>query len=150
MRTDRWRAFVNAVMNLGVPYNERNFLSSWGRGSFSERTLHHGELTFSLLVHFLSNHLDCFFVCFRVCLRHRSLGRVSVLCWTAERLVSIVPVLSQLRNLHHVQTTWVLFFAHSLSYEVKDCEGADEYLVRWYPVLSNSGSCQLYYVGKVK
>jgi hypothetical protein len=25
---ERWRAVVNAVMNLGIPYNTRNFLSS--------------------------------------------------------------------------------------------------------------------------
>ena len=30
---DRWRARVNAVMNLRVPYNERNF---------SRRTMLHG------------------------------------------------------------------------------------------------------------
>jgi hypothetical protein len=39
---DRWRALVNSVMNLRVPYNAGNFLSSSGRFSFSGRTLLHG------------------------------------------------------------------------------------------------------------
>jgi hypothetical protein len=39
---DRWRALVNAVMNLLVPQNAGNFLSSSGRFSFSGRTLLHG------------------------------------------------------------------------------------------------------------
>jgi hypothetical protein len=37
---EKWRDFVNAVMNLRVPYTEGN-LSSLGRVSFSERTLFH-------------------------------------------------------------------------------------------------------------
>jgi hypothetical protein len=39
---DRWWALVNAVMNLRVPYNAGNFLSSLGYVSFSGRTLLHG------------------------------------------------------------------------------------------------------------
>jgi hypothetical protein len=38
----RWRALVNTVMNLRVPQNAGNFLSSLGRFSFSGRTLLYG------------------------------------------------------------------------------------------------------------
>ena len=36
--TDRWRALVSAVMNLRVPQNARNFLTSFEGVSFSRRT----------------------------------------------------------------------------------------------------------------
>jgi hypothetical protein len=39
---NRWRAVVNTVMNLRVPQNAGNFLSSLGHFSFSGRTLLHG------------------------------------------------------------------------------------------------------------
>jgi len=39
---DRWRALVSAVMNLPVPLNAGNFLTSCKPVSFSRRTLHHG------------------------------------------------------------------------------------------------------------
>jgi hypothetical protein len=39
---ERWRAVVNAVMNLRVPQNAGNFLTSCKQVSFSRRTLHHG------------------------------------------------------------------------------------------------------------
>jgi hypothetical protein len=39
---NRWRALVNTVMNLRVPRNAGNFLSSLGRFSFLGRTLLHG------------------------------------------------------------------------------------------------------------
>ena len=42
---NRWRAVVNAVMNLRVPLNVRNVLSSWGPVSFSGRTLFHGVIS---------------------------------------------------------------------------------------------------------
>jgi hypothetical protein len=38
---DRWRAVVNKMMNLRVPLNAWNFLSSLGHVSFSGRTLLH-------------------------------------------------------------------------------------------------------------
>ena len=39
---DGWRTLVSAVMNLRVPRNAGNFLTSWKPVSFSRRTLHHG------------------------------------------------------------------------------------------------------------
>jgi hypothetical protein len=36
---DRWQALVNAVINLQVPQNAGNFLTSRGPDSFSRRTL---------------------------------------------------------------------------------------------------------------
>ena len=39
---DRWHALVNAVMNLHVPYNVGNFLTSSKPVRFSRRTLIHG------------------------------------------------------------------------------------------------------------
>ena len=39
---DRWRKLVNAVMNLRVPRNAGNFLTSCEPVSCSGRTLHHG------------------------------------------------------------------------------------------------------------
>ena len=39
--TDRWRTLVSAVMNLRVPWNAGNFLTSCKPVSFSRRTLHH-------------------------------------------------------------------------------------------------------------
>jgi len=38
---DRWRTLVSAVMNLRVPWNAGNFLTSYKPASFSRRTLHH-------------------------------------------------------------------------------------------------------------
>jgi len=37
-----WRTLVSAVMNLRVPWNTGNFLTSCKQVSFSRRTLHHG------------------------------------------------------------------------------------------------------------
>ena len=39
---DRWRTLVSAVMNLRVPWNAGNFLTSCKPVSCSWRTLHHG------------------------------------------------------------------------------------------------------------
>jgi len=39
---DKWRTLVNIVMNLRVPKNAGNFLTSWELISFSRRTLLHG------------------------------------------------------------------------------------------------------------
>ena len=38
----RWRTLVSVVMNLRVPWNAGNFLTSCKPVSFSRRTLHHG------------------------------------------------------------------------------------------------------------
>ena len=39
---DRWWTLVSAVMNLRIPQNAGNFLTSCKPVSFSRRTLHHG------------------------------------------------------------------------------------------------------------
>jgi hypothetical protein len=39
---DRWQELVNAGMNLRVPLNAGNFLTSCKPGSFSRRTLFRG------------------------------------------------------------------------------------------------------------
>ena len=39
---ESWRTLVSAVMNLQVPWNVGNFLTSCKPVSFSRRTLHHG------------------------------------------------------------------------------------------------------------
>jgi hypothetical protein len=40
-RRGRWRAVVNEVMNLLVPYNVENFFTNCGPVSFPKRTLLH-------------------------------------------------------------------------------------------------------------
>ena len=42
--TDKWRATVDIVMNLGSHKMRGNFLTSWGTTGLSRRTLLHREL----------------------------------------------------------------------------------------------------------
>ena len=44
---DRWRTLVSAVMNLRVPWNAGNFLTSCKPVSFSRETLHRGVSKFA-------------------------------------------------------------------------------------------------------
>ena len=47
---DRWRTLVSAVMNLRVPWNAGNFLTSCKPVTFSRRTLHHGVSKYIFVV----------------------------------------------------------------------------------------------------
>ena len=58
---DRWRALVSAVMNLRVPWNVGNFLTSCKPVSFSRRTLQHGVSKYTLSVFSLKNAV-CFII----------------------------------------------------------------------------------------
>jgi hypothetical protein len=44
---DRWPAIVNAVMNLRIPQNAGNSLTSWEPVSFSKRAVLHGVTEYS-------------------------------------------------------------------------------------------------------
>ena len=46
----RWRANVNAVVNILVPQNAGNFLTSWEPLSFSSRTVLHGISKYNLVI----------------------------------------------------------------------------------------------------
>ena len=50
---DSLRTLVSAVMNLRVPWNPGNFLTSCKPVSFSRRTLHHGVSNYVLYLHLL-------------------------------------------------------------------------------------------------
>jgi hypothetical protein len=51
---DGWQALVNVVINLQVPYNAENLLSTLGHVGFSGRTLLHGiQLQTSHLLYYL-------------------------------------------------------------------------------------------------
>ena len=52
-----WRMLVSAVMNLRVPWNAGNFLTSCKPVSFSRRTLHHGVSKYTF-IHFLLYHTN--------------------------------------------------------------------------------------------
>jgi len=58
---DRWRTLVIAVINLRVPCNAGNFLTSCKPVSFSRRTLHHAVKMF-LLKYIFALHLNTFFL----------------------------------------------------------------------------------------
>ena len=60
---DRWRTLASAVMNLWVPWNVENFLTSCKPVSFSRRTLHHGV---SKYVHLLVCYLNKFIIVFHI------------------------------------------------------------------------------------
>jgi hypothetical protein len=47
---DKWRTLVSAVMNLRVPWNAGNFLTSCKPVSCSRRTVHRGVSKYALLL----------------------------------------------------------------------------------------------------
>jgi hypothetical protein len=49
LERESWRTLVNALMNLGVPYNAGNFKTSCKAVSFSRRTLRGVSKLFILL-----------------------------------------------------------------------------------------------------
>ena len=48
---DRWRALVKAVMNLQIPQNAGNFLTSCSPVNFSRRTLLRGVTRINIYLH---------------------------------------------------------------------------------------------------
>ena len=68
---DRWRTLVSAVMNLRVPWNVGNFLTSCKPVSFSRRTLHRG------VSKYVSNIYSVASTFYNFCLKHFSFKDLS-------------------------------------------------------------------------
>ena len=71
---DRWRTLVSAVMNLRVPWNARNFLTSWKPLSFSRRTLRHGVSKYYFIVLLIGS--TCFGHCYA---HHKELANMMLI-----------------------------------------------------------------------
>jgi len=60
---DRWRTLVSAVMNLQVPRNAGNFLTSFKPVSFSRSTPHHRVSKYLRAIFLVFNFSKHFFIC---------------------------------------------------------------------------------------
>jgi hypothetical protein len=58
---DQWRALVNTVINLGVPYKAGNFFTSRVNIGFSRRTLLHG-VCYNFALIFKASYISCNFL----------------------------------------------------------------------------------------
>jgi hypothetical protein len=56
---DKWQALVNELMNIRVPQNVENFLTSCGTPRFSRRNLLHGVINCKRAINYYTGIENC-------------------------------------------------------------------------------------------
>jgi hypothetical protein len=137
---DSLRALVNAVMNLRVPWNTGNFLTSCKPVSFSRRTLLHG-VSMYVIYSVLSKLIDRLWKPFRPLLGHHTpfslvnLTIITSLTVPRLRMSGAIPLLCvRLQDVVHDKPQlqfWLLFYLETTrpKFETRYCDRYFDFVI---------------------